>query len=131
MNDTPSAPAPVSEGGTLTGERATEHRAGYREMPAERTGLPPKPERTERDFSSGRQAADELAGEIAVAGWARRHRFRAKLTSLDDAVRLAERTNCRERVSCPHFVARELSETFVACSGGCGCVGHACYGRRM
>jgi hypothetical protein len=38
---------------------------------------------------------------------------------------------CWERVICPPFVARELSATFAACSGGCGCVGHECYGRRM
>jgi microcystin degradation protein MlrC len=38
------------------------------------------------------QAADELAHEIAAAGWARRDRFRASLTSLDDAVRLAKGT---------------------------------------
>lgn len=38
------------------------------------------------------QAADELAHEIAVAGWARRDRFRASLTSLDSAVRRAKAT---------------------------------------
>src|SRR5262249_13741146 len=34
------------------------------------------------------EAAQSLAREIAEAGWARRERFRAHLTSLDDAVRL-------------------------------------------
>lgn len=38
------------------------------------------------------QAADELAHEIAVGGWARRDRFRASLTSLDSAVRRAKAT---------------------------------------
>jgi hypothetical protein len=38
---------------------------------------------------------------------------------------------CWERVSCPPYVAHEMSETFVACSGGCGCVEHECYGRCM
>ena len=37
-------------------------------------------------------AANALAREIAEAGWARRARFRATLTSLDDAVRLAKGT---------------------------------------
>jgi microcystin degradation protein MlrC len=36
-----------------------------------------------------RMAAQALAKEIAEAGWARRDRFRASLTPLDDAVRLA------------------------------------------
>jgi microcystin degradation protein MlrC len=34
-------------------------------------------------------AAQSLAREIAAAGWARRERFRATLTSLDEAVALA------------------------------------------
>ena len=34
-------------------------------------------------------AAKDLAREIAEAGWARRERFRPRLTSLDDAVKLA------------------------------------------
>jgi microcystin degradation protein MlrC len=38
------------------------------------------------------QAADALAKEIAAAGWERRDRFRPALTSLDDAVRLAQTT---------------------------------------
>ena len=38
------------------------------------------------------QAAQALAQEIAEAGWARRDRFSPKLTSLDDAVRLAKAT---------------------------------------
>jgi microcystin degradation protein MlrC len=38
------------------------------------------------------EAANGLAREIAAAGWARRDRFRARLTSLDDAVRLAKGT---------------------------------------
>ena len=36
--------------------------------------------------------AQNLAQEIAEAGWARRDRFRARLTSLEDAVRLAKGT---------------------------------------
>jgi microcystin degradation protein MlrC len=38
------------------------------------------------------QAADALARELAAAGWARRDRFRARLTPLDDAVGLAKGT---------------------------------------
>ena len=37
-------------------------------------------------------AAQSLARELAEAGWSRRERFRAALTSLDDAVSLAQRT---------------------------------------
>ena len=37
-------------------------------------------------------AADALAREIAVAGWAKRDRFRPSLTSLEDAVRMATTT---------------------------------------
>jgi microcystin degradation protein MlrC len=37
-------------------------------------------------------AAQTLAREIAAAGWARRERFRARLTSLDEAVALAKNT---------------------------------------
>jgi microcystin degradation protein MlrC len=40
-------------------------------------------------------AANTLAREIADAGWARCERFRAALTSLDDAVRLAKGTEDR------------------------------------
>ncbi len=42
-------------------------------------------------------AASALAREIAQAGWARRERFRAKLTSLDDAVALAKGTEDRSK----------------------------------
>ena len=42
-------------------------------------------------------AAQALAREIAEAGWARRERFRAALTSLDDAVRLAQGTADRAK----------------------------------
>ena len=42
-------------------------------------------------------SAQALAREIAEAGWARRERFRATLTSLDDAVRLAVGTSDRTR----------------------------------
>jgi microcystin degradation protein MlrC len=42
-------------------------------------------------------AATALAREIAEAGWARRSRFRATLTSLDEAVRLATGTRDRAR----------------------------------
>ena len=38
------------------------------------------------------EAAQSLAREIAAAGWARRERFRATLTSLDDAIALAKCT---------------------------------------
>ncbi len=38
------------------------------------------------------EAAQSLAREIAAAGWARRERFRATLTSLDDAIALAKST---------------------------------------
>ena len=38
------------------------------------------------------EAAQSLAREIAAAGWARRERFRATLTSLDDAIVLAKST---------------------------------------
>jgi microcystin degradation protein MlrC len=39
--------------------------------------------------ATDQDAAGSLAREIAIAGWARRNRFRPALTSLDDAVRLA------------------------------------------
>lgn len=42
--------------------------------------------------ATGRQMAEALAQEIAEAGWARRDRFAPKLTSLEDAVRLATQT---------------------------------------
>ena len=42
--------------------------------------------------ATDRPAAEALANEIAEAGWARRDRFVAKLTSLQDAVRLARET---------------------------------------
>jgi len=42
-------------------------------------------------------SAQALAREIAAAGWDRRERFRATLTSLDDAVRLAAGTSDRAR----------------------------------
>ena len=42
-------------------------------------------------------AAQSLAREIAEAGWARRERFRATLTSLEDATRLARGTEDRNR----------------------------------
>ncbi|HEY2133680.1 MAG TPA: M81 family metallopeptidase, partial [Acetobacteraceae bacterium] len=42
--------------------------------------------------ATDQNAADALANEIAVAGWARRDRFRPTLTSLEDAVRLAQTT---------------------------------------
>ena len=43
------------------------------------------------------EAARALANEIAVAGWARRDRFRPRLTSLPDAVALAHATTDRAR----------------------------------
>ncbi|MDE2583589.1 MAG: M81 family metallopeptidase [Rhodospirillales bacterium] len=42
-------------------------------------------------------AAQDLAQEIAVAGWARRERFRPRLTALEDAVALALGTADRSR----------------------------------
>ncbi len=42
-------------------------------------------------------AANGLAREIAEAGWSRRDRFRATLTSLDEAVRLATGTSDRAK----------------------------------
>jgi microcystin degradation protein MlrC len=42
--------------------------------------------------ATSQDAADSLAREIAVAGWERRGRFRPALTSLDNAVRLAQTT---------------------------------------
>ena len=42
-------------------------------------------------------AARDLANEIATAGWARRERFRPRLTSLDEAVALARGTADRAR----------------------------------
>ena len=42
--------------------------------------------------ATDKPAAEALAREIAQAGWARRDRFSPKLTSLDDAVRLAKGT---------------------------------------
>ena len=47
--------------------------------------------------ATDRDAAQTLAREIAEAGWERRARFRATLTSLDDAVRLAKDTADRGR----------------------------------
>jgi microcystin degradation protein MlrC len=44
-------------------------------------------------------AAKGLAREIAEAGWARRDRFRATLTSLDEAVRLATGTSDRAKAA--------------------------------
>lgn len=43
--------------------------------------------------ATDQSAADALAGEIAVAGWARRDRFRPTLTSLEEAVQLATTTD--------------------------------------
>jgi microcystin degradation protein MlrC len=45
--------------------------------------------------ASDAEVAEALAREIAQAGWDRRDRFRAVLTSLDDAVRLAKSTEDR------------------------------------
>jgi microcystin degradation protein MlrC len=42
--------------------------------------------------ATDQNAADTLAREIALAGWARRDKFRPTLTSLDEAVRLAKTT---------------------------------------
>ncbi len=42
--------------------------------------------------ATDQDAADSLAREIAEAGWARRDRFRPALTSLDEAVQLAQTT---------------------------------------
>lgn len=43
----------------------------------------------------------------------------------NDKIRL-----CSEHVSCPRFVARELSGMFASCSGGGGCDERRCYGVR-
>jgi microcystin degradation protein MlrC len=43
------------------------------------------------------EAADGIAREIAEAGWARRDRFRATLTSLEEATALAKATEDRSR----------------------------------
>ncbi len=40
--------------------------------------------------ATGQQVANDLAREIAEAGWARRERFRPRLTSLEEATRLAK-----------------------------------------
>ncbi|HTB43175.1 MAG TPA: M81 family metallopeptidase [Acetobacteraceae bacterium] len=42
--------------------------------------------------ATDQQAADALAREVAEAGWARRERFRPRLTSLEEATRLAVAT---------------------------------------
>jgi microcystin degradation protein MlrC len=47
--------------------------------------------------ATDRVAAKALAREIAEAGWSRRDRFRAALTSLDDAVRFAAGTGVSAR----------------------------------
>jgi hypothetical protein len=51
----PSGPASASDS-QLTGRFAEERNAGYKPMPER-----PKPQRTEREFATGREAADELA----------------------------------------------------------------------
>ena len=43
------------------------------------------------------EAAHALAQEIAEAGWARRDRFHAILTSIEDAVRRAKATEALRR----------------------------------
>lgn len=61
MSDVPSSsPAPSAASEPLTGRAAEERNNGYRPMP-ERTAPTPKPERTEQEFATGREAADELA----------------------------------------------------------------------
>jgi hypothetical protein len=60
MNDTPSAPVAAPPGGDVGRDNSQDRKAGYREMPAERT-QPKREERTERTFETGREAADELA----------------------------------------------------------------------
>jgi hypothetical protein len=60
MNDTTSSGPASASDAQLTGRFADEAKHGYREMPAERTA-PKRPEREERTFETGRQAADELA----------------------------------------------------------------------
>ena len=67
MSDAPSAPASAPAGpasssdSQLTGRFAEEAKHGYREMRPSSNGLPTPPKRTEREFETGRQAADELA----------------------------------------------------------------------
>ena len=53
------------------------------------------------------ETAKGLAREIAEAGWARRDRFRARLTSLDDAVKLALGTEDR---STPSLVFADVAD---------------------
>jgi len=53
------------------------------------------------------EAAGALAREIAEAGWARRERFRATLTSLDDATRLAKAT---EDPAAPALVFADVAD---------------------
>ena len=53
------------------------------------------------------EAANALAQEIAEAGWARRDRFQAKLTSLDDAVRRAKET---EDVATPALIFADVAD---------------------
>jgi len=61
MNDTPSAaPVAAPPGGDVGRDNSQDRKAGYREMPAERTA-PKQPRSTEREFATGREAADELA----------------------------------------------------------------------
>jgi microcystin degradation protein MlrC len=53
------------------------------------------------------EAAHALAHEIAEAGWARRDRFRANLTSLEDAVRRAKAT---EDVAAPALIFADVAD---------------------
>jgi microcystin degradation protein MlrC len=53
-------------------------------------------------------AAKSLAREIAEAGWARRERFRAALTLLEDAVRLAKGTEDRAK---PALAFADVADT--------------------
>ncbi len=53
------------------------------------------------------EAAHALAQEIAAAGWARRDRFRATLTSLEDAVRRAKDT---ENLAVPALIFADVAD---------------------
>ncbi|HVC63025.1 MAG TPA: MlrC C-terminal domain-containing protein [Acetobacteraceae bacterium] len=51
--------------------------------------------------ATDQQAANDLAREIAEAGWTRRERFRPVLTSLEEATRLAKAIGAHTDVPCP------------------------------
>jgi hypothetical protein len=61
MSDAPSsAPVAAPPGGDVGRDNSQDRKAGYTPMPAERTA-PKQPQREEREFATGREAADALA----------------------------------------------------------------------